>query len=117
MLRLVARHADAYNTVWHATPSELEAPFARLDAACREVGRDPSEIRKTAGSNVVVPGTGDVSGPPNALKGSVEEVAQAIYAFKTEAGVTHMTFILDPWTLDAIEKFGPVVDAVRALDA
>ena len=116
MLRLVARYADAYNSVWHASPSELAGPFANLEAACREVGRDPASIRKTAGANVVVPGTDDVSGPPSALRGSAEEVARAIHAFKVEAGVTHMTFILDPWTTEAIESFGRVVEAVRALE-
>ncbi|MDP8921396.1 MAG: LLM class flavin-dependent oxidoreductase [Chloroflexota bacterium] len=116
MLRLVARYADAYNSVWHASPSELARPFANLGAACREVGRDPATIRRTAGANVIVPAMDDASGPPTALRGSVEEVARAIYAFKTEAGVTHLTFIMDPWTTEAIESFGRVVEAVRALE-
>ena len=116
MLRLVARHADAYNTVWHARPSDLTGPFTNLEAACREVGRDPATIRKTAGVNVVVPGAADTVGPPSALRGSVEEVARAIYAFKTEAGVTHMTLNVDPWTTESIQSFGRVVEAVRALE-
>jgi probable F420-dependent oxidoreductase len=118
MLRLVARYADAYNSVWHGSPSELAEPFANLEAACREVGRDPATIRKTAGAFVAVPDGGDASGaPPSALRGSVEEVARAIHAFKTDRGVTHMTFIMEPWTTEAIERFGRVIEAVRALDA
>ena len=65
-----------------------------------------------------MPDAGEALGaPPSALRGSAEEVARAIHAFKTERGVSHMTFIMDPWTTEAIEKFGRVVDAVHARDA
>src|SRR5215217_9538649 len=50
MLRLVARYADAYNTMAHAVPETAEAQFALLDDACEEVGRNPATIMKTIGS-------------------------------------------------------------------
>jgi alkanesulfonate monooxygenase SsuD/methylene tetrahydromethanopterin reductase-like flavin-dependent oxidoreductase (luciferase family) len=42
MLRLTARHADAWNA--RGTPAEAGASNARLDRLCLEVGRDPGSI-------------------------------------------------------------------------
>jgi hypothetical protein len=45
-LRLVARHAD----IWHtfAGGDELTAKARELDGFCREIGRDPGEIERSA---------------------------------------------------------------------
>ncbi len=42
MLRIVARHADAWNS--HGTLEEIRARNETLDEACAEIGRDPREI-------------------------------------------------------------------------
>jgi F420-dependent oxidoreductase-like protein len=42
MLRIVARHADAWNSF--GTPDEIRSRNAVLDEACAEIGRDPREI-------------------------------------------------------------------------
>jgi len=47
-LRLVAQYADAWNSTAQ-TVDELEHKIGVLNEHCRAVGRDPSEIRKTAG--------------------------------------------------------------------
>jgi probable F420-dependent oxidoreductase len=115
MLRLVARYADAYNTVWHPTPAPAAEAYAKLDAACAEVGRDPAAIQRTAGCHILVPEAGDApDAPPSALSGSADQIAERIWAYHTEAGVSHMTFILDPWTVRAIEQFGKVIEKVRS---
>jgi alkanesulfonate monooxygenase SsuD/methylene tetrahydromethanopterin reductase-like flavin-dependent oxidoreductase (luciferase family) len=115
MMRLVAQYADVYNAVWFPEPSGAIARFANLDTACKEVGRDPSTIMRTAGSNILVPDAGDApDAPPSAIKGSVQEVAEKIWSFHTEAGASHMTFILDPWTTKGIEQFGKVIEKVRS---
>jgi alkanesulfonate monooxygenase SsuD/methylene tetrahydromethanopterin reductase-like flavin-dependent oxidoreductase (luciferase family) len=46
MMRLIARHADWWNTAW-CTSEEYQDRAARLTAACIEVGRDPMTVRKT----------------------------------------------------------------------
>lgn len=54
MLRIAARHADQWDT-FAAMPgtatdgveAELAERIAALDAACREIGRDPREIRRS----------------------------------------------------------------------
>lgn len=114
MLRLVARYADAYNTVWHRDPAPAAEAYAKVDAACAEVGRDPSTIMRTSGANVIVPGMEAVDASPAFLSGSVDEVAERIWSFHTEAGVSHMTFILDPWTVQAVEQFGKVIEKIRS---
>jgi len=45
-LRLVARHADVWN-IAGGDPDKVEGLIATLDEACRSVGRDPSEIRRS----------------------------------------------------------------------
>jgi alkanesulfonate monooxygenase SsuD/methylene tetrahydromethanopterin reductase-like flavin-dependent oxidoreductase (luciferase family) len=54
MLRIAARYADQWDT-FAAIPgastdgveAEIAEQIAALDAACREVGRDPHEIRRS----------------------------------------------------------------------
>ena len=62
MLRIAARYADQWDsfaampgTATDGVETELAARIARLDAACREVGRDPTEIRRStwAGSDAL----------------------------------------------------------------
>lgn len=48
MLRVVARHADEWNATSVGDPQAWAQMSARLDDACREVGRDPAEIRRSA---------------------------------------------------------------------
>ena len=116
MMRLVARYADAYNTVWHPNPAAVVEPFANLEAACREVGRDPAEIMRTAGVFVALPGEGvRVSGSPQALTGTPDEIAAQLHAFRS-TGVQHITLILDPWDARGIEGFGPTIEALRKLE-
>jgi alkanesulfonate monooxygenase SsuD/methylene tetrahydromethanopterin reductase-like flavin-dependent oxidoreductase (luciferase family) len=117
MLRMVARYADAYNSVWHRDPAVAIERYANLEAACREVGRDPATIQRTAGTVVLVPDAGDApDSPPTAMTGSAQEIAEQIWRFHTEAGVTHMTVILDPWTTRGIEAFGKVIEAIRGFE-
>jgi alkanesulfonate monooxygenase SsuD/methylene tetrahydromethanopterin reductase-like flavin-dependent oxidoreductase (luciferase family) len=117
MLRLVGQYADAYNTVWHTDVSQALPRFANMEAACREVGRDPATMMRTSGSNVLVPDAGDApDAPASALTGSAQEIAEKIWAFHTDGGVSHMTVILDPWTTRGIEQFGKVIEKVRSFE-
>lgn len=47
MLRVIARHADEWNMPSHEGPAEWGEANVRLDEACVEVGRDPSEVRRS----------------------------------------------------------------------
>ena len=48
MLRVIARHADEWNMPSHHGPEEWGETNTRLDAACAEVGRTPTEVRRSA---------------------------------------------------------------------
>jgi len=117
MLRLVARYADAYNTVWHSDVSQSLQRFANVDAACRAAGREPATLMRTSGSNVLVPDAGDApDAPASAIGGSVQEIAERLWAFHAEAGVSHMTVIIDPWTTRGVERFGRVIEKIRSFE-
>jgi alkanesulfonate monooxygenase SsuD/methylene tetrahydromethanopterin reductase-like flavin-dependent oxidoreductase (luciferase family) len=48
MMRFIAKYADQWDG--SGTPEEYAAHSRRLDELCREIGRDPSEIRRVLGS-------------------------------------------------------------------
>lgn len=109
MLRIIARYADAWNTVWHGTPEAIIPEMAAVDEACREVGRDPLTLVRTAGGNVAMPGcTGK---RPNPIQGSNEEIAASIARFR-ELGIKHFVAGLDPCTPQTIEQFARVIELV-----
>jgi alkanesulfonate monooxygenase SsuD/methylene tetrahydromethanopterin reductase-like flavin-dependent oxidoreductase (luciferase family) len=50
MLRLTARHADAWNTAWLGAPDDrLRGRMDALDAALAAEGRDPATLERTVG--------------------------------------------------------------------
>jgi alkanesulfonate monooxygenase SsuD/methylene tetrahydromethanopterin reductase-like flavin-dependent oxidoreductase (luciferase family) len=108
MLRLTARWADAFITAWHTDPSALEAPFLALDAACREVGRDPATVARTVGTFV----TFDESSQDRGLRGSPMQIADAMLAFGA-AGATHLTCMLTPADRRGVERFARVIEQLR----
>ena len=55
-LRLVAEHAQMWNTI--ATPQQFVKKLKILDGYCRELGRDPAEIERTA--NVSIESESDI---------------------------------------------------------
>jgi len=54
LLRLVARRADGWNTVWAWTPEGYGERARALDAACEREGRDPASVRRSLGLYAVV---------------------------------------------------------------
>ncbi|MDQ4098852.1 MAG: TIGR03619 family F420-dependent LLM class oxidoreductase [Actinomycetota bacterium] len=54
LLRLVARHADGWNTVWLWTPEAYRERVAVLEAACERIGRDPSTVTRSLGLYALV---------------------------------------------------------------
>lgn len=117
MLRIALPYVDAWNA-WYADTGNEAAGIAplreRVDAACREVGRDPAAIERTVAVLVRLTGgvgrrSGDetlgrirpLSGPPAAL-------AEAFRAYARE-GIGHLQLVLDPITPAAVEELAPVL--------
>jgi F420-dependent oxidoreductase-like protein len=54
LLRLAARHADGWNTVWAWTPEAYAGRVRSLQQACEKEGRDPAAIRLSLGLYTLV---------------------------------------------------------------
>jgi alkanesulfonate monooxygenase SsuD/methylene tetrahydromethanopterin reductase-like flavin-dependent oxidoreductase (luciferase family) len=52
-LRLAARYADEYN-MSSAAPEQCTEAFARLDAECRKIGRDPATVRRSVMAGLLI---------------------------------------------------------------
>jgi hypothetical protein len=85
-----------------------------VDAACRDVGRDPATVERTVALMVRLPGgtgrlQGDYAqegGPP--LEGSPAEMAETLRGFARE-GIGHVQLVVDPITLESIQAMAPVL--------
>jgi alkanesulfonate monooxygenase SsuD/methylene tetrahydromethanopterin reductase-like flavin-dependent oxidoreductase (luciferase family) len=117
MMRLAARYADGWNA-WipnKSRPGEIPPLRERLDAACREVGRDPTSLERSAGIGVAFGGSRLTVGPldwtPGTIKGSPEEIAAVLRSFAAE-GLGHAQLAIAPGTPAGIEAFVPVLEAL-----
>jgi alkanesulfonate monooxygenase SsuD/methylene tetrahydromethanopterin reductase-like flavin-dependent oxidoreductase (luciferase family) len=130
MLRLVARWADAFNyQAPGATPSEVAEVFTHLDDVCRELGRDPATLVRTAYTLITfAQPDSEMTGPrAQAVRGSPEEIAAHLHAFHA-VGVQHLTCWIDAGddpelrtffpllTARGLEQFVPVIEALRKLE-
>jgi len=130
MLRLVARYADNFDADYQTGPPPVLERLAGLEAACRDVGRDPRTIGRMAATRVALAGgstSGFQLGPAKdgiahfdfagvrfpARLGSVEEVAAHLRAFE-EIGIEHLTVnVVDPPGVRGLERFAAVIEALR----
>jgi alkanesulfonate monooxygenase SsuD/methylene tetrahydromethanopterin reductase-like flavin-dependent oxidoreductase (luciferase family) len=111
MLRLAARHADAWNTAWFGAPDErLRRRLADLDAALEAEDRDPSTLRRTVGMEVRDPdATASNDRDQVAFAGSVDELTETIDAYEA-LGVDDLIVQLDPTTERSLDR---LADALR----
>ena len=121
MLRETMPHADMWNT-WYLDYGNRAEGLAFLletvDRACREVGRDPSQVAKTAAVYVQLDrGSGRSSGSTEKtssqpIAGSHEEIAVRLAEFAT-AGLSHIQVVLDPIDATGVEELAEIVGLVR----
>lgn len=113
MLRLTAEHADAWNG-WlvrgPSTPDAIPPLREAVDAACREVGRDPATLERTA-TVMVDPRPGITPVPNGPLAGDPEEIAEALRGFARE-GISHIQFASRVTNAAGVEQFRPIVEAL-----
>jgi alkanesulfonate monooxygenase SsuD/methylene tetrahydromethanopterin reductase-like flavin-dependent oxidoreductase (luciferase family) len=117
MLRATMAHADSWNAWFNDTqnrPDGIPAVRAVVDEACREVGRDPSEVERTVAVLVRLPGgTGRLQGDSTQatiapVDGEPAVLAETLRGFARE-GIAHVQLVLDPITLDAIRAVAPAL--------
>ncbi len=107
MLRLVARHADAWNMIWPHDAGEVRERWARMVDICHEVGRDPATLGLTVGTHVRLPGDDDPD--DRVISGTEREIADRLLAFE-QAGVDHLIIDFRPeTTVDVLHRFGSVL--------
>ena len=122
MLRIALPLVDMWNT-WYASyhnhPDDLVTLMDEVDEACRDVGRDPAEIARTAAVYVQLPGgSGRRSGDPAAreasppITGSRDMVAEGLAAFK-DTGVDHVQVVLDPIDARSVAELAETVAHMR----
>ncbi len=97
VLRLAARHADAWNAAWFGLPDERFAQRrADLAAACEAEGRDPATLEVTVGLTIdTEAAAGGRPGAADALLPEVDAVARALDAWR-DLGVGHVQVDLRP---------------------
>lgn len=118
VLRATLPHVDMWNA-WHAwyhnTPDGFNDGNDQIDQICREVGRDPSTIERTAAIMVQAPGgTGRIYGDSQhesdvAISGDESAVAAALAKFAATP-LTHAQLVVDPITVRSIEWLGGVLE-------
>ncbi len=121
--RVAARFGDAINVNLPLTgPDDMARVVSIAAAACMVEGRDPATLSLTGWGRLVLDDDGLALAREGCLTGSPDAVAAAVRSFAA-SGLRHMTFYIgapdEPsrfpaLTLAALERFGPVLDAIRA---
>jgi probable F420-dependent oxidoreductase len=111
MLRLTARFADQWNlwfSTFHNRVDELAELQNAADQVCREEGRDPATLERTAAVMIEVgPHTpSQMSSVP--ISGSPAEIAAELRGF-AQIGVSHIQVWLEPNTIEGIQAFSKVL--------
>jgi len=109
--RHAARHADIWScyATERSDVTELGPRVTAFEAACAEVGRDPSTVGRSAGV-VVAPQAGGPyeGGFGSAITGSAQQIADAFRTFQA-AGFTQLEFLVEPQTMASLEAMAPVL--------
>jgi len=119
MLRLVARHADAWNAAWFGRREEataLEERIGHLREACAAEDRDPATISLTAGLFVSFPalqGPEHEDPPGNAMSGDAAEVGREL-ALYAELGIEHVIAHVWPPNAAGAAELGRAAELARA---
>ncbi len=118
MLRITLPYVHAWNAWFADTANSPDgvAPLGEVvDAACRDVGRDPATIERTVAVHVRMPGgTGRQMGGDSTtertvpLEGPPETIAAGLRAYAA-AGIDEVQVVLDPIDRPSIERFAAVL--------
>lgn len=95
----------------------MAEPLAKLEAACRAVGRDPATIGITALIGLWFPDlqAKQPSFLENPLIGTVQEIAAAMRGY-AELGVQHIMFQCEPYTSEALQRLTQALQLYRGME-
>ena len=116
MKRLVVQYADIWNC-WLAStdshPAAYREPLDAMMAACEKHGRDPATLERNVTPRVCPTSIRPDGFDMKPICGSVNEIADHIHGFE-EMGVTHLPVWLLPNSVEGVEAFAPVLEALKA---
>lgn len=118
MLRQTARYADAWNAFFWWTgnePGGIPVLREKVDAACDDIGRDPTTLERTACVLVELSGATGTPFQEPPLRGSPEQIANVLRSYARE-GISHVQLRLDPNTRVGIEALAPVLAILDEAD-
>jgi alkanesulfonate monooxygenase SsuD/methylene tetrahydromethanopterin reductase-like flavin-dependent oxidoreductase (luciferase family) len=116
MLKLTAQYADLWNTGYLGKPETLADRPAKIEAACRENGRDPATLGITAFIGLWYPDL-QAKKPSffdNPLTGTTNEIAGAIYDYD-KIGIQHIMFQVEPYSAEARQRLTEAVQFYRGM--
>jgi alkanesulfonate monooxygenase SsuD/methylene tetrahydromethanopterin reductase-like flavin-dependent oxidoreductase (luciferase family) len=118
MLDIVARYADLWNCPVVNDPALIPKLRQMVDDACAANGRDPSDLGRTNGLMLNLPGWETIASNQavrerrsamGAVEGDHDELAELLLRFAAE-GVDQVQVQLDPETPAGIEHFGRTLE-------
>lgn len=115
MLKLSAQYADLWNTGYMGQPETFLEPLGKIEAACREVGRDPATLGITALVGLWFPDL-QARRPrifDHTLTGTAPELAAAMRGY-AELGVQHIIFQCEPYTPEALQRLTEALQLYRS---
>jgi len=117
MLRLTAKYADLWNTGYMGKPDTIVGRLAKIRAACREVGRDPTTLGITAFIVLWLPElqANKPSFFDNPLTGTADEIAAAMQGY-AELGVQHIMFQCEPYTMESRKRLSEALRIYRGVE-
>jgi alkanesulfonate monooxygenase SsuD/methylene tetrahydromethanopterin reductase-like flavin-dependent oxidoreductase (luciferase family) len=117
MLKLTAQYADLWNIGYMGKPETMAEPLAKIEAACRQIGRDPATLGITALIGLWFP---DLQARQprffdKPLTGTVQEIAAAMRGY-AELGVQHIMFQCEPYTPEARKLLTEALQLYRGME-
>jgi alkanesulfonate monooxygenase SsuD/methylene tetrahydromethanopterin reductase-like flavin-dependent oxidoreductase (luciferase family) len=112
MMRIVARHADSWNTAWFGHPDDrLHERLRDLDTALEAEGRDPETLERTVGLIVRDPDQ-PAEDDESPFSGTVEELAELLREHEA-LGFAHAIVIVQPGTERSVDRLAEAVRLSR----
>ncbi|MGB5731623.1 MAG: LLM class flavin-dependent oxidoreductase [Acidimicrobiia bacterium] len=115
MMHLTASFADEWNGLTFGTPTlEHFAPMVEaVDAACREVGRDPVTLRRSVDIIVAPTDVTDIGIPGfgTPIHGTPDEIAAQLAAF-SDIGIDEVHAYLWPQSTASVEAMASVLEVL-----
>jgi probable F420-dependent oxidoreductase len=114
MLKITAQYADLWNTGYMGKPETMAERIVKIEAACREVGRDPSTLGVTALIGLWFPDLQPKKPSffDSPLTGTTQETAEAMRGYR-ELGVQHIMFQCEPYSPEAIRRLTEALQTYR----